>query len=60
MVIETYRALGGLDAQRLMVPPMLAGAGRQLTPDANDGTDLSFLQARPWPNGVVELAYRVR
>jgi dihydrofolate reductase len=57
--IETYRALGALDEMRLMVLPMLAGGGRQLTPTVGSDTALSFVDARTWPNGVVELTYRV-
>jgi dihydrofolate reductase len=56
--IETYRRLGALEEFRLMVLPMFAGAGRRLTPDIDPATALSFVDARPWPGGVVELTYR--
>jgi dihydrofolate reductase len=57
--IETFRALGALDEMRLLVLPMFAGVGRRLTPDVSPDTDLSFVDARTWPGGVVELTYRL-
>ena len=55
--IETFRSLGALDEFRLMMLPMFAGAGRRVTPDVDAAADLSFLEAKPWPTGVVELVY---
>jgi dihydrofolate reductase len=55
--IEAIRALGALDELRLLVLPMLGGAGGRLTPDVDEDAALSFVDARPWPNGVVELTY---
>jgi dihydrofolate reductase len=57
--IDTFLALGALDEVRLLFLPMLGGAGRRLTPDVNSDTSLSFADSRPWPNGVMELTYRV-
>lgn len=57
--IETYRALGVLDELRLLVLPMLTGAGRQLTPTLDPSTALTFEDSQTWPNGVVELVYAV-
>jgi hypothetical protein len=36
---------------------MLGGAGGRLTPDVAEDAALTFVDARPWPNGVVELTY---
>jgi dihydrofolate reductase len=55
--IETFRRLGALDEFRLLVLPMLAGAGRQVTPDVDAAAPLTFLEAKPWPTGAVELIY---
>jgi dihydrofolate reductase len=57
--IETYRALGALDEIRLLVLPIFTGAGRRLTPELSADTSLTFVDARTWPVGVVELTYRV-
>jgi hypothetical protein len=57
--IETYRALGALDELRVLVLPLFGRAGRRLTPDMNGDATLSFMEAHPWPNGVVELSFRV-
>ena len=56
--IETFRSLGALDEFRLMVLPMLAGAGRRVTPDVDPRAAFTFADAKPWPTGVVELIYR--
>jgi dihydrofolate reductase len=55
--IETYRALGALDELRLLVLPMLAGAGRLLTGGVSADTSLVFAGSTTWPGGVVELRY---
>ncbi len=57
--IETYRALGALDEFRILLLPMLAGSGRRLTPDVDSKAELSLLETKRWPTGVVELTYRV-
>lgn len=57
--IETFRSLGALDEFRLMVLPMIAGAGRPLTPDLSSGIGLTLTDSVTWPSGVVELIYRV-
>ncbi len=57
--VETFRALGALDELRLLVLPILTGAGRQLTPDVDTDIALRFVDARPWPAGVVEITYQV-
>jgi dihydrofolate reductase len=56
--IETFRGLGALDEFRLLVLPMLAGTGRHLAPDVDRTARLAFIEAKPWPTGVVELIYR--
>jgi dihydrofolate reductase len=55
--IETYRGLGALDEFRLLVLPMFAGEGRRVTPDVDAKAPLAFVEATPWPTGVVELIY---
>ncbi len=57
--IEAFRALGALDELRLLVLPMLAGAGRRLTPEVSSDASCTFSDVRTWPNGVVELSYTV-
>jgi dihydrofolate reductase len=57
--VETYLALGALDELRLLVLPILTGAGRHLTPEVATDTALGFQDVRTWPGGVVELTYRV-
>jgi dihydrofolate reductase len=57
--IETFRALGALDEMRLLVLPMFIGEGGRLTPNLSTDTELSFVDARTWPRGVVELTYRL-
>lgn len=59
LTVETYRRLGVLDELRLMVLPVLTGAGRQLTPDIGTDAVLSLIGIRDWPGGVTELAYEV-
>ncbi len=59
MTIETFRALGALDEIRLLVLPILTGAGRRLTPDLKSDTSLTLVDAQTWPGGVAELTYRV-
>ena len=57
--LETFRLLGALDELRLLVLPMLGGAGRRLTPEVGADTELSLEGTRTWPHGVVELVYAV-
>lgn len=57
--VETFRALGALDELGLIVLPMLAGAGRQLTPSLSTDTGLVLAAERAWPHGAVEITYRV-
>lgn len=57
--IETFRALGALDEIRLMVLPILTGAGRRLTPELPTDTTLTLVDVHSWPAGVVELTYGV-
>jgi dihydrofolate reductase len=56
--IETFRGLGALDEFRLLVLPILSGAGRRVTPDVASGAKLELVNTRSWPTGVVELIYR--
>jgi dihydrofolate reductase len=55
--IETYRALGALDEIGLIVLPLLLGAGMQLTPSLDTGTNLSLESERALPSGAVEMTY---
>jgi dihydrofolate reductase len=57
--IETFRSIGALNEMRLMVLPLLVGAGRQLTPDLGVEASLRFEEMRQWPHGVIEIAYEV-
>jgi dihydrofolate reductase len=58
--IETFRRLDALNEFRLLVLPMLAGAGRRLTPDLDRSAKLDLVEAKAWPMGVVELIYGMR
>lgn len=55
--IETYRALGALGEIGLIVLPLLLGAGMQLTPSLDTGTNLSLENERALPSGAVEMTY---
>jgi dihydrofolate reductase len=55
--IESFRAIGALDELRLMVLPIMTGAGRRLTPDVDPQSNLRFEGTASWPQGVVELIY---
>jgi len=55
--IETFRALGALDELGLIVLPILAGEGIQLTPAVKACGRLSLIRERELPNGAVELRY---
>ncbi len=57
--VATVLALGALSELRFLVLPMIAGDGSRLTPSLRPDLALTFAEARNWPHGVVELAYRV-
>ena len=48
---------GLLDELRLLVHPVLAGAGKHLFEGAGDKVPLTLLESRPHSNGVVALRY---
>lgn len=48
---------GLLDELRLLVHPVLAGAGKRLFEGAGDKVPLTLLDSRPHSNGVVALRY---
>jgi dihydrofolate reductase len=55
--IETYRELGAIDEFGLVVLPILAGEGMQLTPSVKPGKRLELKSQRALPKGAVELVY---
>jgi dihydrofolate reductase len=55
--IETYRALGAVDEFGLLVLPILAGEGMQLTPAIKTDERLALKSVRELPRGAVELVY---
>jgi dihydrofolate reductase len=55
--IETYRELGAIDEFGLVVLPIIAGEGMQLSPAIKAGDRLSLKSVRELPRGAVELAY---
>lgn len=57
--IDAVVALGALDELRVLLLPMLVGDGLRLTPDLRSNIALTFVDARTWPHGVVELTYRI-
>ena len=48
---------GLLDELRLLIHPVLAGAGKRLFEGAGDKVPLTLLESRPHSNGVVALRY---
>ena len=55
--IETYRRLGAIDEFGLIVLPILAREGMQLTPAIKAEDRLEFKSVRELPHGAVELLY---
>jgi dihydrofolate reductase len=55
--IETYRKLGAIDEFGLVVLPILAGEGMQLTPAIHTDKRLELTSQRELPRGAVELVY---
>ncbi|WP_395297358.1 dihydrofolate reductase family protein [Kitasatospora hibisci] len=54
---ETFLRLGLVDEYRLYVHPVRLGRGRLLFPATPESTDLTLLETRSFPNGVVLLHY---
>ena len=57
--VDAVLALGALDELRLLALPILGGEGLRLTPALRSNISLTFVDARSWPHGVIELTYRV-
>jgi dihydrofolate reductase len=55
--IETYRKLGAIDEFGLVVLPIFAGEGIQLTPAIQTDERLSLQSVRELPRGAVEIVY---
>ena len=55
--IEAFRQLGALDLLGLIVVPILAGGGMQLTPALSTDAGLTLETGESLPNGAVELVY---
>jgi dihydrofolate reductase len=55
--VETYRQLGAVDEFGLVVLPILAGEGMQLTPAFKAEDRLMLKSVRELPRGAVELLY---
>jgi dihydrofolate reductase len=55
--IETYRKLGAINEFGLLVLPILAGEGMQLTPAFSTDERLTLKSERVLPKGAVELLY---
>jgi dihydrofolate reductase len=55
--IETYRTLGAIDEFGLLILPILAGEGMQLTPAIKADGRLELTGLRELPHGAVELLY---
>jgi dihydrofolate reductase len=56
-VVEAFRRAGLIDEYHLFVVPVLLGAGRPLFPGAPPREGLRLEEARPYPDGLVELRY---
>jgi dihydrofolate reductase len=55
--IETYRQRGAIDEFGLVVLPIFAGEGMQLTPSLQTDERLTLKSERVLPSGAVELIY---
>jgi hypothetical protein len=55
--IEAFRRLGALDTLGLLVLPIFLGDGMRLTPTVATDTTLTLTEARPLPEGAVDLVY---
>jgi dihydrofolate reductase len=55
--IETYRKLGAIDEFGLVVMPILAGEGMQLTPAIQTDERLALTSVRKLPSSAVEIVY---
>ena len=55
--IETYRRVGAIDEFGLVVLPIFAGEGMQLTPALRTDERLSLKSQRALPKGAVEVIY---
>jgi dihydrofolate reductase len=55
--IETYRQRGAIDEFGLVVLPIFAGEGMQLTPSLRTDERLTLKSERVFPHGAVELLY---
>jgi dihydrofolate reductase len=56
--IETYRQRGAIDEFGLVVLPIFAGEGMQLTPSLRTDERLTLKSERVLPGGAVELLYQ--
>jgi dihydrofolate reductase len=56
--IESYRALGAIDEFGLVVLPIFAGEGMELTPAIQTDERLELSGVRELPKGAVELLYK--
>jgi dihydrofolate reductase len=54
---ETFRQLGALDLLGVIVVPVLAGGGMQLTPAIGTDARLTLESERRLPSGAVEIVY---
>jgi hypothetical protein len=57
--IETFRRIGGLDKLGLLVIPIFLGGGRLLSETVSVDTKLTLEEARPLPEGAVDIVYGV-
>jgi dihydrofolate reductase len=55
--MQTFAALGALDALELVVVPQLFGAGLRLTESLSPDLGLTFQRERALPGGSVEIVY---
>ncbi len=57
--IETFRGIGALDKLGLLVLPVFLGGGRRLDETVSLDTRLTLEDARPLPEGAVDIVYNV-
>jgi dihydrofolate reductase len=57
--IEAFRRIGALDKLGLLVLPIFLGGGRLLTETVSLDTKLTLDEARPLPEGAVDIVYGI-
>jgi dihydrofolate reductase len=57
-LVNGLKARGLVDEYRLLIFPVVLGSGRRLFDETDDALPLTFVEARPFPNGALLATYR--